>query len=290
MSDRPLYCYVHPEFIPLNQATIPITDLSMQRGYGLFDFLRVIDGVPLFLEKHLDRFFYSAAQLHMYPVESREEIHDIIHELIKRNQTSRAGIRLFLTGGDSPNGYQLAEPRLIILQQPLPELPEQLITPGWRLVTYPYQRQLPHVKSIDYLMAIWLQPWLKEQGADEILYVHDGSIRENPRSNFFMVSAEGAVVTPKEEVLHGVTRSNVIQIAQHLGFSVEERSISIQELETAKEAFISSSTKRVIPVRQVDSILIGDENPDYTTSRQIFEQFARVENDYIHLHKAAVLS
>lgn len=285
MSDATLYCYVHPKIVPLNEASIPITDLALQRGYGLFDFLRVLEAVPLFLDKHLDRFFFSANELHMTPVESREEIRTLIYELIKRNKASAAGIRLFLTGGDSPNGYLLGLPRLIILQQPLPELPKELITPGWTLVTYSYQRQLPHVKSIDYLMAVWLQPWLKAQGANEILYVENGFIRENPRSNFFMVSADGKIVTPKEGVLHGVTRSNVLTIADRLGLEVEERDISLNELESASEAFISSSTKRVIPVRQIDSIQIGNVEPDYSVSRSIFEQFAVLEQEYIKNHQ-----
>jgi len=281
MSDATLYCYVHPKIVPLNEASIPITDLALQRGYGLFDFLRVLEGVPLFLDKHLDRFFFSANELHMTPVESREEIHALIYELIERNKTSAAGIRLFLTGGDSPNGYQLGVPRLIILQQPLPELPKELITPGWTLVTFPYQRQLSHVKSIDYLMAVWLQPWLKEQGAEEILYIDNGFIRENPRSNFFMVSDDGKIVTPKEGVLHGVTRSNVLTIADRLGLKVEEREISMDELKSASEAFISSSTKRVIPVRQIDSVQIGNGDPDYSVSRSIFEQFSVLEQEEI---------
>ncbi len=285
MSESTLFCYVHPKIVPLNKASIPITDLALQRGYGLFDFLRVLEGVPLFLDKHLDRFFYSANELHMTPVESREEIRALIYELIKRNQASAAGIRLFLTGGDSPNGYLLGVPRLIILQQPLPELPKELITPGWTLVTYSYQRQLSHVKSIDYLMAVWLQPWLKEQGANEILYVDNGFIRENPRSNFFIVSADGKIVTPKDGVLHGVTRSNVLTIADRLGIEVEERDISLDELEFVSEAFISSSTKRVIPVRQIDSIQIGNGDPDYSVSRSIFEEFAVLEQEYIKSHQ-----
>jgi D-alanine transaminase/branched-chain amino acid aminotransferase len=113
---------------------------------------------------------------------------------------------------------------------------------------------MPHVKTTDYLMAIWLQPWVKEQGADDVLYHHNGIVSEFPRSNFFLVADEKTLVTPAHHILHGVTRKQILQVAKAKGMNVIEKDISMEEIRSAKEAFISSSTKRVIPIRQLDEI------------------------------------
>ena len=94
---------------------------------------------------------------------SREELKDIIYQLIQKNQLPDGGIRLTLTGGYSTDGYEIASPNLIISQHPLQKPSKELFQQGLKLITYPFQRQLAHVKTIDYLMAIWLQPVLKKK-------------------------------------------------------------------------------------------------------------------------------
>ena len=158
--------------------------------------LRVSGNVPLFIDDHLDRFFHSAQEMRLICKESREEIKDMVYQLIRENNQPVSGVRLILTGGESPDGYKIIEPGLVIIQQAITPPPDEMTFPGIQLLSYPFQRQLPHVKTTDYLMAIWLQPWLKERGGDDILYHQDGIVTECPRSNFFIVTQEGKLVTP----------------------------------------------------------------------------------------------
>ena len=121
-----------------------------------------------------------------------------------------------------------------------------------------YQRQLPHVKTTDYIMAVWLQPWMKENNADDILYHNNGLITECPRSNFFMITKENILVTPKEKILHGITRKKIITIAKKLGIEIQERDIQLNEITEIKEAFITSSTKRMLPICKIDDYKLDD--------------------------------
>ena len=239
----------------LNEAGVPVTDLLVQRGYGIFDYLRVAGKQPLFLADHLDRFFNSATTMRLEIAESKQELIQIITKLVEFNDLDYSGIRLIISGGDSEDGYKITTPRLLILQQPLAAPPEVLPKEGIKLVTHPFQRQMATVKTTDYLMAIYLQPWMKAQGGDDILYFSDDLVRECPRSNFFMVK-NGVLVTPVNNMLLGITRKNIISLAADKNFKIEQRDITVAELYTAEEAFISSSTKRVTPVKQIDNYVL----------------------------------
>jgi branched-chain amino acid aminotransferase len=244
--------YINGEFISIENASIPINDLGIQRGYGVFDFLRVAGHKPLFIDDHLDRFFYSAEVMRLKIKQEKTELKSIIQELINTNNLNHSGIRLILTGGESVDGYIISEPRLSIIQQSLKPPPYKLPDTGIMLVSNEYQRQLPHVKTTDYLMAIWLQPWMKEKNADDILYHHNGYISECPRSNFFMITKKNILVTPKEKILNGITRKKVIDLAKKIGIETEERDIHLNEITEIKESFITSSTKRMLPVSKID--------------------------------------
>lgn len=250
-----LTCYFDKSFLNLNEAGVPVTDLLVQRGYGIFDYLRVAGRQPLFLADHLDRFFNSATTMRLEIAESKQELIQIITKLIELNDLDYSGIRLIISGGDSEDGYKITTPRLLILQQPLAAPPEVLPKEGIKLVTHPFQRQMATVKTTDYLMAIYLQPWMKAQGGDDILYFSDDLVRECPRSNFFMVK-NGVLVTPVNNMLLGITRKNIISLAADKNFKIEQRDITVAELNTAEEAFISSSTKRVTPVKQIDNYVL----------------------------------
>ena len=271
-----MYCFIDNEFVPLEDAKIPVNDLGLQRAYAIFDFLRITDRVPLFLNDHLDRFYRSAEIMRLQVPHDQPSLRRIITDLVERNDLAHAGVKIMLTGGASSDGYQPGEPRLIIIQQPLPPPPSAIVLPGYKLVSYTHQRQMPEVKTTDYLMAINLQPWMKENGGDDILYHKKGVISECPRSNFFIVTQEDTLVTPAQNILKGITRKQLLSIAPAIGITVEQRDLSLDEIRNAKEAFITSSTKRLIPVWQVDDIILPSFSPTGATAR-LFDAFKEWE-------------
>lgn len=267
--------FINGDFVTLQDAVIPVSDLGLQRGYGVFDFLRVKEQQPLFLDAHINRLYRSLEHMRLRLSYSKEQLRAIITTLINKNQLEHSGIRITVTGGASPDGYTPVEPHIIIVQQPIAAPPDHMQTGPYKLVTHAYRRQLPEVKTTDYLMAIWLQPWIKEQGAHDVLYHWGGAVTECPRSNFFIISQNNTLVTPAVGMLQGITRANILSVARD-SMAVQERTLTLEDIRTAKEAFISSSTKRIIPVTAVDDI----ELPVYTEksiSAWLFEQLRRKE-------------
>lgn len=250
-----MYVSINNQLFSQEEANISVSDLSVQRGYGIFDFLKTINYKPVFLEDYLNRFYHSAKEMHLPVPFSRTELQEAIEGLIDKNNIPNSGIKIILTGGYSEDGYTMSKPNLVIVQSPL-EINEHYAGNGVSLVTYNHQRQIPHVKTIDYLQAIRLQPFVKERGAEDLLYHQNGFIRECPRANFFIVT-EKEIVTPKSEILKGITRSKILSLKID-GYTIVERDFKLEDVYKAKEAFISSSTKNAFPVYQVDGKQIGD--------------------------------
>jgi len=249
------YIIVNDDFLPAAAASVLITDLAIQRGYGIFDFFKTIDGQLLFIDDHLDRFFHSAAEMHLPIHKSRAELEAMLLTLMEKNGMTDSGIRITLTGGYSPDGYTLAEPNMIIAQSAFTN--PEFNSKGIKLMTHEHQRQLSHVKTLDYLMAIRLQPLLKQQGADDILYHYNGIVKECPRANFFIVTKDNEVLTTANGILKGVVRKQLLKMSNS-GFSISEKDISLEDLRQCKEAFITSSTKNILPVTAIDGQIIGD--------------------------------
>ncbi|MGO3110110.1 MAG: aminotransferase class IV [Sphingobacterium sp.] len=238
-----------------NTASLRIDDLSIVRGYGIFDFLKTVDNHPVFLEDNLDRFFHSADQMDLTVPFSRQEIREQIHMLMQANTIPNSGIKILLTGGYSPDGYTIIAPNLIITQSHL-ERNVASEKRGVRLVTFPYHRAFGTVKSIDYVMGIKALKKAKEAGADDVVYTQDDLISECPRANIFFVDKNGTLLTPNDDVLAGITRKHILTIAKNI-CPVEARDITLTDMQNAKEAFITSTTKNITPVTAIDNINYG---------------------------------
>lgn len=268
------WCFINDEFLAEEKAVLHIHDLSIQRGYGIFDFFKVQNSVPVFLEEHLERFYFSAEQMRLNVRYTKDELKQILSQLLQKNKIDNTGVRITLTGGYSPDGYQLSKPNLIISLRPFTPPTKEDFEKGIKLITYEHQRQLPEVKSIDYLMPIWLQPFVKGKDADDVLYHRNGMVSECPRSNFFAVTKDDTIVTASKNVLKGVMRNKLVEIAKR-SFKVEERDLTIEEIKSAKEAFITSTTKTILPVKQIDEYFFNEQNPVTT---QLFHDLLRIQS------------
>ncbi|MEZ4988533.1 MAG: aminotransferase class IV [Saprospiraceae bacterium] len=262
-----MYCFLNGEILPEQAASLHLNDLALLRGYGIFDYFLFERFQPRFLEDYLDRFFRSAALLRLQCPVDREGMRQGIHRVIAANEVQEGGIRLVLTGGYSHDSYTPTEGNVFILQAPIPRVKEELFQRGARAALYQHQRELPMVKSLNYLTGIHILPWLAAQDAEFVVY-HDGTfLRESDRSNFFIVDANGHLLTPADKVLAGVTRKHIIAAAHELGIPVEEREVAVAELDTAAEAFITSSIKGALAVSSMDGKPIGNGKPGPITQR-----------------------
>jgi len=258
-----MWSFLLNEYVLTQNARISVSDLSVQRGYGVFDFFRTHDGYPLYIEDHLVRLQQSASILRLTLPYKLDQINEIVMNLIQKNKLSSSGIRITITGGVSIDSYSISDPALIITEQKL-EMPEVMNT-GLKLITYEHQRELPTVKSINYLTGVWLQESIQRAGADDVLYTSNGFALELPRSNYFIVSQNGHLITPALNMLEGITRKRILKIASGR-IPVECRPVSVDEIFTASEMFICSTTKRISPVVKINGHKIGNGKPGQITN------------------------
>ncbi|MCG8307799.1 MAG: aminotransferase class IV [Cytophagales bacterium] len=257
-------CILNNKIVNCYEAFIHISDLTLLRGYGVFDFFRLVGLEPLYFHDHIERFFHSADALRLKCPVGRKKLISMILELIETNNIRNSGIRIVLTGGASETGYSIGDPSLFVINEPINPLPKDYFANGIKLITHEYSRDLPEVKSINYLMGIYKLPEIKKMGALDLLFHWNGKISEVTRSNFFIVDKDDRLITARHGVLKGINRKHVISMAKER-YIVEERDLYLEELAGAKEAFITGTTKKVMPVCQVDDILIGNGKPGPTT-------------------------
>ena len=256
---------LNDQIINQDQALVHVSDLALLRAYGVFDFFRCVGLKPLFFHDHIERFFKSADALRLKCPVGRNRLKSMIMEIIEANNIENSGIRIVLTGGESSTGYSIGKPTLFVINEPINPLPADHFEKGIKLITHEYLRDLPEVKSINYLMGIYKLPEIKEKGALDLLFHWDGKISEVTRSNFFIVNQQNHLVTAADGVLKGINRKHVISMAKER-FTVVERDLYLEELKTTKEAFITGTTKKVMPVSQIDDLVIGDGKPGPITT------------------------
>ena len=251
------YC-VNGKIVLAKNAKLQVTDLGLVRGYGIFDFLKVEQGIPLFIEDHMNRFLNSAREMNLNLKHSVEELKKMVMKLIAKNEFKNGGMKIILTGGYSEDGYfPSKETNLIIMLSKIKKPSKKNYDQGIKLLLHKHFRDIASVKTTNYIVPIRLANELKKQGATDVLYHWDGKISESSRSNFFIVKKDNTIVTPKTHILNGITRKRVVEIAQQ-HYKLIEKDISVRELKNAKEAFLSSTTKGTLPVTQVDDIKIGN--------------------------------
>ncbi len=277
MDKQKYYIFNGKMFHESEPCLLPF-DLGLLRGYGIFDFFRVIENKPIFIEDHFDRFYTSADAMHLTVPYSRAELLAQMRELIAKNDMGYSGIKIVLTGGYAEDGYTPSKPNIILIQNPLKYLSEELYQKGIKLLLVDFVRESPTIKTLNYNTAIRTMPKLVEENANDVLFVKDGILSESARSNLFLIKDQ-KIITPISNVLMGITRKNIIRLGtEH--YEVEQRDIHVDELQEIDEAFISSSTKAVLPVVQVNDITIGEGKPG-PVSHRIKTLFAEYLESYI---------
>jgi branched-chain amino acid aminotransferase len=265
--------YVDGQFVEDKEARISVDDMSVLRGYGAFDFLRTYNGAPFHLREHLLRLQRSAKLIGLQLPHTVDEMDRIVRETLAKNSHAESYIRIVVTGGISPDGITPGDnPRLLVMITPARTAPAEWYRDGVKIVTCHVDRYMPSAKSINYIPAIICQAEARSRQAIESVYVdRDGCLLEATTSNLVVVINNTLVTPPCDRILQGITRQVVLDLARR-EFNVEERRLHKDEISLLDEAFLTSTTKEVLPVVAIDSITIGCGKPGKQTSR-IMEMF-----------------
>jgi branched-subunit amino acid aminotransferase/4-amino-4-deoxychorismate lyase len=265
------FCFANQEIIPSAQATLHPLDIGLIRGYAIFDFFRTEDYQPFFLKEYLTRFISSAEKTGLSLDYSLEELKGIIFSLIEKNNLEQGGVRMILSGGVSDNHFSPTKGSFFIFCEDLQMPSEDKYRNGVKLLSEEYVRPMASIKTSNYTLPVWLSRAWKEKGAEDVIYHHKGKVSESSRSNIFMVKG-GDISTPLSDILLGITRKNVMALAGN----VKERDIMFSEILQADEVFMTSTTKRILPVTQIDHTPIGTGKPGKVTLHLI-QQFKDLE-------------
>lgn len=268
-------------FDSLAEAKLECEDLGITRGYGVFDFLITYEKKPFHLEDHLKRLQKSAEIIKLpcpYPL---HEIEAIIHKMLEKCEDGKEySIKILLSGGLSTDGITPpVRPSLIVMVKPKSIFPVYLYEKGIKLKTTKITRSFPESKTTVYLPAIVALQESKAQGFEDALYVSpEDNILESTTSNFFAVKGDVIITPPQRGIIEGITRKIILEIAKPL-FRVEIRSISLEETPYFDEAFITSSTREIMPVCQINEMEIRTcVGPVTTRLQALFRQYVKEYN------------
>lgn len=272
--------YVDGEYVADNQAQISVNDLSVIRGFGVFDFLRTYNGVPFHLDDHLKRLERSARLIGLKLPHPKQKIKEIVQETLARNHHPESNIRIVVTGGLSSDGITPGEsPKLLVMVTGIKQMPEDWYTKGAKATTSHVDRFMPGAKSINYIPAILCQAEARNQQAIEALYVDkNGNMLEGTTSNLLVFIGNTLITPPCDRVLPGITRQVVLTLAKQ-EFSVVERQLHKDEIRLLDEAFLTSSIREVVPIVAIDSVQIGDGRPG-TGTKKIMALFRDITNSH----------
>lgn len=264
--------YLNGDYVPAQSAALPLNDLGIVRGYGVFDLLRTYAGMPFKLAEHVARLQRSASAIGIDLPWPAQELEAIALETYRRNDLADATIRIIVTGGAAANFMTPpAQPTLVVMVDPVVNYAAAAYEQGARLITVELARFLPTVKSLNYISAIMAMKLANQAVAVEALYRNAaGFVSECTRSNLFAIRGR-QLITPDEDVLFGITRAVVIEIASD-SLEIVERPLHYDELLACDEIFITSSTKEILPIVEIDGHSIGAGQPGPQT-RKLAELF-----------------
>lgn len=267
------FCFLNGKIIESENAALKLNDLAITRGYGVFDYLRTQNKKPFHLPDHLNRLRNSAKGLHLKVSYSDKQLEQWINELISLNKFENTGLRIEVTGGYANDGVNALAPNIFITADEINFPNDEQLNHGVSVMTYHFQRETPEIKSINYQKALELLPVRKARNVFEVLYYSNNVVTELTRSNVF-VFKNGILKTPKQNVLQGITRKVVLQLASK-HFETMECNISIDELFKAEEIFLTGTTKIILPITKVDSTIIGKGTAGLQTIKllKIFKEY-----------------
>lgn len=267
--------YIDGEYVPESQAKISVFDHVVLYGDGVYDTCCAWGGKVFKLDAHLDRLFESARAVKLQILLAKPELARVVLETVKRNHLEEAYVKIIVTRGVGKlpllSPYDCT-PTIIVFAKPYLRLAGGGAEKAIRvkiasLRRIPDESLYAKVKSSNYQNHVLARMEANEAGYDDAVELTiDGYVSEAPGYNVFLVK-RGALFTPKDNILMGITRQTVLELAAREGVAVQECALTPFDLFTADEIFFSSTAGGIFPVGEVDGRRIGDGAPGPVTKR-----------------------
>lgn len=238
---------------------------------SVYEVIRVIDGIPLFLEDHLTRLYDSVKILGYNYNDSEIKIGSSINGLIASNSITNGNFKIIVSFKNTP-------PRFIayIMQHSYPAI--ELYKTGISTSVLFAERKNPNAKNFQSVREL-AQKTIKEREVYEVIFVSEnGSVTEGSKSNLFFINGNKLITAPSDAVLKGITRKYVLKAAFNIKLEVEERNISLKELPNFEVAFISGTSPKVLPIKNIDQFSYNVSNSKLTL---LMKEFDLIMKNYI---------
>lgn len=272
--------YVNGVIRPAAEAVVPVFDHGFMYGEGVYEVVRTYNGVPFLFEPHVRRLRQSARLIQLdVPFSDAELTRWIDETRAAAGEMRDAYIRILLTRGIGETSYDVKStpsPSVIIIVKPVDEPPARVTEGGINIALVPIIRNHPGsvnpiIKSNNLLNnALAMQEAHRRGGEEGLMCNYRGEISECAQSNFFMVR-DGVVLTPPSEagLLEGITREYLFEVGRDIGIEVRAQVLYPADLQTADEAFITSTTREISPVVSIDGTPVGSGKVGEVTKRML---------------------
>jgi len=259
--------YLNGEYLPLNEAKVSVLDRGFIFGDGIYEVIPAYGAKALRFEHHMQRLQNSLDAIRITNPLSNTQWKEIIDKLITATGLEDQYIYLHITRGVASRDHQFPDdtkPTIFVMSNILKAVDPDLLKNGISAVTLDDIRwQYCNIKAIALLPNILLRQQAVDQDATEAILIRNGNMTEGAASNVFIVK-DGVIKTPpkNQQLLPGITRDLVVELAKTHNMPIEEVSISEKEFLNADEIWLTSSTKEILPVTRINQQQVGNGKPD----------------------------
>ncbi|GJM07542.1 MAG: cytochrome c550 [marine bacterium B5-7] len=275
--------YLDGRFIPEEKARVSAMDRGFLLGDGIYEVMPMYHGVPFHLDYHFDRLSRSLAAVSIENPLTRDDYRHICESLYHHHDSTHQSIYFQITRGayETRTHYfpdEKADPTLFAFAKPLELHGLSTLSKGLAAVTHADLRwQRCDIKVISLLANVMAREYSKQQHVDEAILLRDGIVTEGSHTNVFVVKNDEVFTHPSNEhILGGITRQVTIQMLKDLNIPCHETLVPEADLLSADEIWLTSTTKMVAPVLQLNQHAVGDGKPG-----EIWQQTASAFIRYI---------
>ena len=264
--------YLNGEFMPIEQARIPVLDRGFIFGDGVYEVIPVYSRHPFRLAEHLRRLQSSLNSIKLANPHNDATWTRLIGRLIELNEPEDQSLYMHVTHGPAKRDHAFPKdvtPTVFLMSNPLTTPPRQQVNEGVCAITAVDNRWLRcDIKAIALLPNVLLRQEAVEAGCVEAVLLREGFMTEGAASNIFVVRNDVLLAPPKNHLmLPGITYDVVLELAQAAGIRHEVREISEAELRGAQEVWLTSSTREVLAITRLDDTPVGNGKPGPMFSR-----------------------
>ena len=258
--------YLNGQYMPIEEARIPVLDRGFIFGDGIYEFVPVFDRVPFRLTEHWQRLERSLREVQIANPFDAAGFRAIVDKLVEAHPWENQGVYVQITRGVAPRDHSFpkgVQPTVFIMSNRLALPSAELVEQGMSVSVREDIRWLRcDIKSISLMGHCMLRSEATAEGNAEVILVRNGLVTEASSSNILVVK-DGVVLCPPKDhlILPGITYDVVLEIAQAREFEVDVRDVSEAETRDADEIWITSSTKEVLAVTTLDGKAVGTGKP-----------------------------